>query len=125
MINKIINGKCEEIFPEIIKKHKISLIATDPPYNINFGKYEDYQGKGYKDNLSPEEYIELLSIFKGYPSAIIHYPEETMRYIVPAVGCPDEVLAWCYASNIGRRFRLINIIIKNLILKEYCNLIKI
>ena len=32
-----------------------------------------------------------------------------MKYVVPALGIPDEVLCWCYNSNIGRNFRLINI----------------
>lgn len=31
-----------------------------------------------------------------------------MRYIVPAMGVPDEVMAWCYNSNIPKQFRLIN-----------------
>lgn len=109
MIDTIIHGDCKEIFPEIQKKHKISLVASDPPYNICFDKYEDENKEGYKDNLTDEEYIELLSTFNGSSSAIIHYPEEMMKYVVPAMGVPDEVLAWCYPSNIGRKFRLINI----------------
>jgi site-specific DNA-methyltransferase (adenine-specific) len=109
MINTIIHGDCRKIFPEILKEHKVSLVASDPPYNICFGKYEDKGGKGYKDNLPDDEYIELLSTFKGCPSAIIHYPEEMMKYVVPALGVPEEVLAWCYPSNIGKKFRLINI----------------
>jgi hypothetical protein len=32
-----------------------------------------------------------------------------MKYVIPALGVPDEVLAWCYNSNINRRFRLISI----------------
>ena len=32
-----------------------------------------------------------------------------MSLIYPALGKPDEVLAWCYNSNISRAFRLINI----------------
>ncbi len=81
---------------------KIDLIATDPPYNIGF-KYNEY-----KDVMGKEEYKNMLSEFQGFPTAIIHYPEETMRYIVPALGVPDEVCAWCYNSNLPKQFRLIN-----------------
>ncbi len=105
MLNTIVNGNCKDVFLEIIKKYShISLIAFDPPYNILFPNYDTYS-----DNLSDKEYIDLISIFKDLPVVIIQYPEEMMKYIVPALGIPDEVLAWCYPSNISRRFRLINI----------------
>ena len=78
-------------------------IITDPPYNIN------YEYNEYNDNLPDEEYIELISNFKGLKLAIIHYPEETMKYFVPALGVPDEVNVWAYNSNLpGRQSRLIN-----------------
>ena len=78
-------------------------IITDPPYNINF-KYDSYE-----DNLPDEEYIELIAELKNYKLAIIHYPEETMKYFVPALGVPDEVNVWAYNSNLpGRQSRLIN-----------------
>ena len=78
-------------------------IITDPPYNI------DYEYNEYNDNLTDEEYIELLSNFKGLKLAIIHYPEETMKYFVPALGVPDEVNVWAYNSNLpGRQSRLVN-----------------
>ena len=109
MINTIVNGNCREVFPEIRDAYLISLVLSDPPYNINFKGYEDYDRNGYQDNLTEEEYVELLSTFNGTDAAIIHYPEEMMKYVVPAMGVPDEVLAWCYPSNIGRKFRLVNI----------------
>lgn len=90
-----------EAFDNNLLPH-IDLIATDPPYNINF-KYNSY-----KDYMTDEEYIEMLNYFEEYPTAIIQYPEETMKYIVPAMGVPDEVCAWCYNSNLPRQFRLIN-----------------
>lgn len=90
-----------EAFDNNLMPH-IDLIATDPPYNINF-KYNSY-----KDSMTDEEYIEMLNYFEEYPTAIIQYPEETMQYIVPAMGVPDEVCAWCYNSNLPRQFRLIN-----------------
>lgn len=78
------------------------LIATDPPYNIGFN-YDKYQ-----DDLSEAAYIELIAHFKDKPLAIIHYPEETMRYFVPALGVPNEVVAWCYNSNLPKQHRLVN-----------------
>lgn len=78
-------------------------VITDPPYNIN------YEYNEYNDNLTDAEYIELISNFKGLKLAIIHYPEETMKYFVPALGVPDEVNVWAYNSNLpGRHSRLVN-----------------
>jgi site-specific DNA-methyltransferase (adenine-specific) len=82
---------------------KIDMIITDPPYNINF-KYDVYN-----DRMSDDDYMEMLQWFENEPLAIIQYPEETMKYIVPSLGIPDEVLSWCYNSNILRQFRLISI----------------
>lgn len=79
------------------------IIITDPPYNIGF-EYENYQ-----DDLSECEYIDLIGNFKGKKLSIIHYPEETMKYFVPALGVPNEVGVWCYNSNLpNRHSRLIN-----------------
>ena len=79
------------------------IIVTDPPYNIGF-EYNKYQ-----DDLSYDDYVELIGHFKGMKTAIIHYPEETMKYFVPALGVPDEVNVWAYNSNLpGRQSRLIN-----------------
>jgi DNA modification methylase len=50
-----------------------------------------------------------MSQFKGYKAAIIQYPDLTQKYLVPALGAADDVLAWCYNSNIPRCFRLVNI----------------
>lgn len=80
----------------------VKLFVTDPPYNIGF------QYDNYSDDLPEEEYIELICNFQNIPLAIIHYPEETMKYFVPALGVPDEVIVWAYNSNIGRQSRLIN-----------------
>ena len=78
-------------------------VITDPPYNIN------YEYNEYNDNLTDEEYIELISNFKGLKLAIIHYPEETMKYFVPALGVPNEVNVWAYNSNLpSRHSRLVN-----------------
>ena len=81
---------------------KADLIVTDPPYNINF-KYNSY-----KDKKNEQEYMEMLSEFKNKKLAIIHYPEETMKYFIPSIGVPNEVIVWCYNSNLPRQSRLIN-----------------
>ena len=98
---KVYQGDATEIFPQIADKK--SVVITDPPYNIGI-KYENY-----KDKLKDEEYQKLFSIFKDHRAAIIQYPEETMKYIVPELGIPKEILAWCYNSNISKQFRLISI----------------
>ena len=88
---------------EDIHRIENKIIITDPPYNIG------YEYNQYKDALTDEGYQELISHFKGYPLAIIHYPEETMKYFVPALGVPDEVNVWAYNSNLpSRHHRLIN-----------------
>lgn len=78
------------------------LFLTDPPYNIGF-KYNTYD-----DSMTQGQYIDMIMKLKDYPLAIIHYPEETMKYFVPALGVPDEVICWCYNSNLPRQSRLIN-----------------
>ena len=80
-----------------------ATFITDPPYNIKFGYNQ------YEDNLPDDEYIELISELKDKKLAIIHYPEESMKYFVPALGVPDEVNVWAYNSNLpSRQSRLIN-----------------
>lgn len=98
-INKIYNHKFQDSLHEL---PKIDMVITDPPYNINF-KYNQY-----KDAMTEDEYIEMIKLFKDMPLAIIHYPEETMKYFVPALGAPNEVIAWCYNSNLPKQSRLIN-----------------
>lgn len=79
------------------------LVVTDPPYNINF-KYDEY-----KDNLSEDKYIDMINALTKFNRVIIcQYPVQTMQYVVPALGVPDAVVAWCYNSNIPNRFRLIS-----------------
>lgn len=102
-MNEIINGDCREVLPRI---EKADLILTDPPYNIKFRGYNSYP-----DNMSEGEYVDMIRRLRdaAHAVAVIQYPEETMRLIVPALGTPDEVIAWCYNSNINRRFRLVSI----------------
>ena len=98
-LNKIYNMNFKDAFDRL---PHIDLVATDPPYNIGF-KYNSYE-----DKMQDEDYIEMLAMFKDMPVAMIHYPEETMKYIVPALGVPSEVCAWCYNSNLPKQFRLVN-----------------
>ena len=54
------------------------IVVTDPPYNIG------YEYNEYPDDLSTKDYVEMIGNLKGKRTAIIHYPEETMKYFVPA-----------------------------------------
>lgn len=99
-VNKIYNKDFRGGLKNIAEDY---VIITDPPYNIKY-EYDEYP-----DNLTDEEYIQLISNFKDKPLAIIHYPEESMKYFVPALGVPDEVGIWAYNSNLpNRHSRLIN-----------------
>lgn len=78
------------------------LVITDPPYNIGF-KYE-----GYSDKLTSFDYTKMLAKIPK-PCVIIHYPEETLKYVIPAMGCdPEKVLFWCYNSHLPRAVRMIS-----------------
>ena len=91
-------------FQEIVSDLPSSLlVVSDPPYNIGF-KYDQH-----KDNMPDKEYIEMLAELKKFERVILcDYPIETMKYIVPALGVPDEVVAWCYNSQNPKRFRLVS-----------------
>jgi site-specific DNA-methyltransferase (adenine-specific) len=70
-----------------------NYIITDPPYNIKY-KYPDY-----KDNLSDDDYIKLLSCMEGYKSVVIHYPEGICNYVCEALGKVQKIISWCYNNN--------------------------
>lgn len=94
------NKNFEDVLYEIDEDF---TIITDPPYNIKY-KYNEYS-----DDLTEKEYIKMIGSLQSYKLAIIHYPEESMKYFVPALGIPDEVNVWAYNSNLpGRQSRLIN-----------------
>lgn len=103
-LGKVHQGHCSDLLSQI-PREKIDLVLTDPPYNIGF----DYKTGCYDDKITEDDYIEMIAEFQQMPVAIIQYPEEMMRLIVPALGPPDEVIAWCYNVNTNRQFRLINI----------------
>ena len=89
-------GDCRDILPTL---PKVDLVLTDPPYGIGF----NYEGE-YKD--SEHGYQDLISILRGYPLALLQYPEEMMRLICPVLGAPDEVDLWVYNSNLPRQSRM-------------------
>jgi DNA modification methylase len=78
------------------------ITITDPPYN------QGYSYNQYRDRMSEEQYIELLSKIPT-PCVIIHYPEETINLLPKAfkVKC-EQVVCWVYNSNTGKQSRLIS-----------------
>jgi DNA modification methylase len=90
-------GDCRDILPTL---DEVDAVITDPPYCIGF----DYEGD-YTDT-DEDAYIEMIAMLQQRPTALLQYPEEMMRLIVPSLGPPDEVLAWVYPSNLRRQFRL-------------------
>ena len=86
---------------DIVKDLKFDYIITDPPYNIGYN-YVDY-----KDKMSSEDYIEMLSILKPYKSVVIHYPEEFMGDVGKAFNKPERCVSWCYNSNQPRQHRML------------------
>ena len=78
------------------------LVIIDPPYN------QKYHYSDYKDNLSTDQYINLLSSIPK-PCVIIHYPEETINILPIALKAKcDEIVTWVYNSNTGKQSRLIS-----------------
>ncbi len=78
------------------------LTITDPPYN------QGYAYNQYKDRMSEEDYIELLSHIPT-PCVIIHYPEETINLLPKAIKSKcEQVVCWIYNSNTGKQSRLIS-----------------
>ena len=78
------------------------LIITDPPYN------QGYSYNEYKDKMTEDEYIKLLSKIPK-PCVIIHYPEETINLLPIAMKTKcNQVVTWVYNSNTGKQSRLIS-----------------
>ena len=78
------------------------LTITDPPYN------QEYSYNEYKDKLTEQDYIELLSKIPT-PCVIIHYPEETINLLPKAINAKcEQVVCWVYNSNTGKQSRLIS-----------------
>jgi DNA modification methylase len=91
-------GDCLEVMKTIPND---SILITDPPYN------QSYHYSGYGDNLSEDEYKELLcAVFMNRKSVIIHYPEETIN-LLSYIGKCEQAISWFYNSNTAKQHRLI------------------
>ena len=93
-----------EIINNDFRRCKIpsGLIITDPPYN------QGYSYNKYKDKMSEEDYVQLLSNIPT-PCVIIHYPEETINILPRAIKSKcEQVVCWVYNSNTGKQSRLIS-----------------
>jgi site-specific DNA-methyltransferase (adenine-specific) len=88
-------------FTKIIDDLTFDYIITDPPYNIDY-KYPDY-----KDKLTSENYINLLSYLNSYKTIMIHYIESLCGDVGEAMGKPSRCVTWCYSSNLQRQSRMI------------------
>lgn len=97
-------GCCQKLFPELVKRHpdRRIVLITDPIYNIKFRGYDICS-----DSLSDEQYIDLISTFRGYPAVLMHYPEYFKKWLIPALGQPDRCLYWCYKNTCPRGVRVI------------------
>jgi len=99
--NTIYNGNCWDYlgyFP------MDAYIMSDPPYN------QKYHYDNYKDNLSNDDYRDLLKHAFGrqHKSVIIHYPEETINILATlGLGKLEQVVSWVYPSNTAKQHRLI------------------
>jgi DNA modification methylase len=93
----IYHGDYRDILPMLS-----GTVITDPPYNIGY-KY----GDSYKDNLSENEYRELIFSGARAPSVVIHYPEN-MFFVSRALGrLPEKCVAWTYNGLNSRNWRMI------------------
>jgi DNA modification methylase len=88
-------GDCRDILPML---GKVDAVVTDPPYGIGF-RYASHKDK-------PEEYADIIRPLSRFPRAVLQYPEEIMRYMVPMWRAPDDVLTWVCNSNLPRQTRL-------------------
>ena len=92
----IYNADCRDVLPTL---DTIDLVLTDPPYNVGYHYAE------YDDNLSEDDYYELLGDVIGVPSVLIHYPEEIFRFAFQIGHFPDKVVSWIYHANTPRQWR--------------------
>jgi len=101
-INKIYQGDCLEILNKLrndIDWSKV-IFVSDPPFNIG------YHYKSYKDNLSEEDYYNLLlEVFEQDKQVIIHYPEALYKHAFNIGLFPEKVVSWVYNSNTAKQHR--------------------
>jgi DNA modification methylase len=95
----IYHGDCREVLPSLPAS---GVVVTDPPYNIG------YHYDGYKDNLSEDEYRELISSTVRLPSVVLHYPEDSVGISFALNELPEKCVAWTYNANTPRQWRMIS-----------------
>jgi site-specific DNA-methyltransferase (adenine-specific) len=88
-------GDSREILPVVGSG---DVVVTDPPYGISF-KYSSYED-------SEAAFLISVAALRGMPLALLQYPEEMMRLVVPVLGAPSETLTWIYGSNLPRQTRM-------------------
>jgi hypothetical protein len=96
---EIHHGDCRELLPTL--RREGDVIVTDCPYNRGI----DYSG--YDDNLSDDEYRDLIRIACQPPSVIIAFPELIFRIAVILGMEPTRMVAWVYHANLPRQWRTI------------------
>jgi site-specific DNA-methyltransferase (adenine-specific) len=94
-----------ELINDDFRNHTIpdeAFVISDPPYN------QAYHYDKFKDNLSADDYGQLLfDAFGNKKAVIIHYPEATINILAPILGQVSEVVSWVYPSNTGKQSRLV------------------
>lgn len=91
----IINADCRDVLHKLPR----GLTVTDPPYNVG------YHYEGYKDNLTIEEYQELIRVACPLPCVLLHYAEDLCAVSWTLEEIPDKMVAWVYPSNTARQWR--------------------
>ncbi len=92
----IYHGDCREIRPGL----SCDFVVTDPPFNVG------YHYESYSDNLSGDEYSNLLKSTITPPAIVIHYPEDMFRVALAIGCCPDKCVAWTYNALTPRKWRM-------------------
>lgn len=96
---QIFHADCREVLPSLPAS---GVVITDPPYNIG------YHYDGYKDNLSEDEYRDLISSTVRMPSVVLHYPEDSVGISFALNELPEKCVAWTYNANTPRQWRMIS-----------------
>lgn len=91
----IINADCRDVMHKLPR----GLVVTDPPYNVG------YHYEGYKDNLTTEEYQELLRLACPMPCVLLRHAEDLCAMSWTLKEIPDKMVAWVYPSNTARQWR--------------------
>lgn len=84
---------------DVMHKLPRGLVVSDPPYNVG------YHYDGYKDNLTTEEYQELIRTVCPLPCVLIHYAEDLCALSWTLEEIPEKMVAWVYPSNTARQWR--------------------